>query len=419
MIKHEHVWKTVGGNPYKGTARWAIDHFSFPKKIKTQVLENIQQGKFRWVDIHSGMKISAVTFGQNKIWKKVLTQWDLTRLFAAKDYGVGKYHVVKVLWCGNWATWWKSLPESTNLRVTKAPISPIKVKPKPQPAPILPPIFKKEKTRVIFEHELDAGGGLWWNKNNSIRGQWWYAQYKIYLHQMERYLADLAAGGTLIPEIGVFTRGDLGKTDAGYKWNNWGIGPEAGSMWSGLTATGYPQSSQLVFRMLWEHCHGKNSSSSYHKDEDHFLLGYYGEYIRRFAPDKMNVLYSEGWVDMDKHINSTWPGDEASNRTNFVVGYQFHKDWNDSWASRFGVQVGFAPEEHQWGLNFRTEARYNDWLMFGPSLDYTIASDIAGVAGSYSYGPFLRVELHKLITEKYSVIRTKAVQPADHDLLTY
>jgi hypothetical protein len=173
-----------------------------------------------------------------------------------------------------------------------------------------------------------------------------------------------------------------------------------------------------VFRTLWENLHGENNSSGYHKNEDHFGLGYYTEYLRRFSPDLMNVFYSEGWVDMNKSISSSWKEDKPSNRTNFVVGYQLHKDWDDEWASRFGVQLGFSPEEHQWGLGLKTEARYNDWLMFGPAFDYTLASDIAGAAGSHSLGLFLRVELHKLITEKYSAIRTKTVQKTDN-LLKY
>ncbi len=411
--KEKRIWRTVGGNPYKGTVNWAISNFLLPKKIKTQVLKNIQQKKFQWTNIHSNMKISAVTFGRNRIWKNVTTQWDVTREYAAKDYGTNGFHVVKVLWCGNWA-WWKEIPPSKEEKVLIPKRVEQELKPKSLPAKLLP-IFKKEKTHVLYEHELDAGVGIWQNRGNSIRGNWWYAQYKIYLHNLEKN----CLSGTLTPEIGLFAKGDDGRTDAGYRWNNWGIGPQAGLMWSGLTSSGYLQSSQLVFRTLWENLHGENSSSGYHKTENHFELGYYAEYLRRFAPDMMNVFYSEGWIDINKFISSSWKEDTPSNRTNFVVGYQLHKDWSDDWASRAGVQLGFSPEEHQWGLDLRTEARYDNWLMFGPAFDYTLASDVVGAAGSHSFGLFLRFELHKLITEKYFTVRAEAVQESPRSLLTY
>lgn len=102
-----NIWKKVKANPYKGTAKWAIQNFSLPEEIKAQVLENIRQKKKSdWVEIGSGQMISQVTFGNNKIWTNVLTLWDSSKLYAAKDYGVGEYHVVQVLKCRNWA-WWK------------------------------------------------------------------------------------------------------------------------------------------------------------------------------------------------------------------------------------------------------------------------------------------------------------------------
>jgi len=412
---HGNIWRKVGGNPYGGTAKWAIDHFSLPEKVKVQVLKNIQQKKFRWSNIHSGMKITVVTFGKNRIWKNVTTRWDSTRYFATKDYGVDGYHVVKVLWCGNWA-WWKEvlLPPLPPTHLKSAPSEKVELKPQAQPAQ-LPPIFKKEKTRVSFEHELDLGGGLWQNDSNFAKGAWWFGQYKLYLHRLEKNLSS----GTWTPEIGVFARGDLGKTDADYHWNNWGIGPQIGLMWNGITEEGYPQQVQIMFRTLWEHLHGKNSSSGYHKDEDHFLLGYYAEYLRQFAPDLMNVLYAEGWVDMDNSFSSSWSGDKASKRSGFDVGYKLHKQWNDDWASRFGIQLGYTPQDNWWGANANIEMRYDDWLIFGPSFDYTLASNIAGAVGGYSYGPFVRIELHKFVMEKYSEYESEGVVPADHNLLKY
>ncbi|MFA7319480.1 MAG: LysM peptidoglycan-binding domain-containing protein [Parcubacteria group bacterium] len=403
-VNSNFVWRKVGGNPYKGTAEWAIDHSNLPADIKVKVKDNIKQGKFAWYEGGIGTKqhFDWMTFGKNEIRENFSTDWDLTVVYSAKDYGTDGYHVLHVQKCNNWGGW----EEKTPTPIVTAP-------PTAEPEP--PPIFKDEETRVAYEHELDAGGGLWRNQDDSADGAWWFLQYKLFLHKYEKDLA----GGTLIPVVGVFARGDSGETSANYEWNNAGIGPQVGFMWTGKTAAGYPQQVQIMFRALWEHLHGANSSSGYKKDEDHILLGEYAEYLRQFAPDLMLVLYAEGWVDVSESFSSTWSGDKASSRTGINVGFKLHKDWNETWASRFGAQIGYSEQDSQWIANANIEMRYNDWLIFGPSFDYTLASAVKGAAGGYAYGPFVRIELKHIIREQYSKSRSEEVQPADHELLQY
>ncbi len=287
--------------------------------------------------------------------------------------------------------------------------------------PALPPIFREVKTEkecVQCEHELDGGMGVWTNKERDARGLWWYAQYLFTLQRCENGSIDVL-GGTAVPRVGVFAKGDLGEIDSGYDWNSWGIGPEAGFIWNGLASNGYPHQVQFMFRTLWEYLHGENSSSGYHKDEDHLLLGYYAEYLRKFAPDLMSVLYAEGWFDMSGSIDSSWSGDQVSDRSGFTIGAKIHKDFSEDWAGRLGAQVGFSPQEDYWGLNLNAEARYREWLMFGPSFDYTLASAISGAAGGFSYGPFIRFELKHEVRKAYSEVRMEQVKPADRELLQY
>jgi hypothetical protein len=320
--------------------------------------------------------------------------------------------------CANWLIWEKSPVPVKKVEIPPAPVAPEVI---PETPPELPPIFREvveEKECVQCEHEVDAGMGAWQNKERDAHGLWWYAQYLLTLQRCEDGNINIF-GGTLVPKVGVFAKGDLGETDAGYEWNSPGIGPEIGFIWTGLADNGYPHQVQFMFRTLWEHLHGENSSSGYHKDEDHFLLGYYAEYLRQFAPELMAVLYAEGWFDVSGSINSSWSGDEVSDRAGFVIGAKIHKYFSEDWAGRLGAQIGFAPHEDRWGLNLNAEARYREWLMFGPSLDYTLASAVAGAAGGYSYGAFVRFELKHEVRKKYSVIRTEEVKPADHQLLQY
>jgi uncharacterized protein (DUF2344 family) len=57
--------------------------------------------------------------------------------------------------------------------------------------------------------------------------------------------------------------------------------------------------------------------------------------------------------------------------------------------------------------------------MFGFSFDYTLASAIEGAAGGYSYGPFIRFELKRMIQKEWTETRMEQVQPADVQLLEY
>ena len=319
--------------------------------------------------------------------------------------------------CGN-LVWHEKKPVPTPPPIIEEK-PPVKVKPPVEEPPDeeTPSLFvhKKVKKKILRDQEFDGGDGLWWIDDGKSEGDWWYFQYKDNLRKYDTRFA----GGMITPVVGAFARGDLGRTDARYKWNNAGIGPEVGVMWNGVTDAGYPQQVQIMFRTMWEHLHGENSASGYAKTEDHFLLGLYAEYLRQFAPDLMHVLYAEGWVDTANSFRSTWGGDKASSRMAFAIGYKFHKQWNDEWASRFGIQVGFADQDDRWSAGANIEMRYNNWLIFGPSLDYTLASAVENAAGGFSYGPFVRVEFHDFATEKLSEAQSAGVQVSDVQLLKY
>jgi LysM repeat protein len=411
------IWKRVGADPYQGTAEWAIDHFDIPVSVKEATLRNIATGNFQWVNVENGQKLGSVTFGKNRIATNVLTEWGKNQEYAARNFGVGDYVVARVLWCGNFV-WWKKQSVLSEIPQKKETPGESKIEPFGQTK--LPPIFKEvpvEKKCVTSEHEFDAGGGIWRNQDNSSRGDWWFLQYKWYLESCENQIR--AFGGTLTPVVGVFAKGDRGNTDAGYDWNNFGIGPQAGFMWNGQTVKGYPQQIQFMLRAIYFYMHGENGWSGYSKEQEHILVGYYLEYIRRFQPEYMVILYSEGWFDVNKVFKSTWSGDRVNDLTQFTIGAKLHKDLTDRWAMRIGPQLGYQVDENRFGASFIAELRYDEWLIFGPSFDYCISSDVVNEAGGWVAGVFARVELHKQITKQYTEYRMEKVVPSDKQLLEY
>ncbi len=407
----------VGDDPWRGTFVEGLKllGFDIPKDSR---LNFASEG----MDVLPSSAIIQMVSGKNKV------KWYRAELSPEKAkvgrFGIivnGSYvgSVYAKPECANWLTWEKPPVPIEKVKIPPAPVVPVVPEVTPD-IPALPPIFKEvvEKECVQCENEVDAGMGVWQNKERDARGLWWYAQYLLTLQRCEDGNINIF-GGTAVPKIGIFAKGDLGETDSGYKWNSRGAGPEIGFIWTGLASNGYPHQVQFMFRTLWEYLHGENSSSGYGKDENHFLLGYYAEYLRRFAPDLMSVLYAEGWFDISGSIDSTWSGDEVSDRAGFVFGAKIHKDFSKDWSGRLGAQIGFSPHEDRWGLNINAEARWREWLMFGPSFDYTLASAVAGAAGGYSYGPFICFELKHEVRKRYIVIRTAEVEPADHQLLNY
>ena len=409
------IWRRVGADPYRGTAEWAIDHFDIPASVKEVVLRNIVSNNFQWVNVENNQELGAVTFGKNKIRKNVLTKWDETKNYSAKDYGVGDYVVARVVWCQN-MVWWKK--QSAPPEIPQKKETPKEPEIEPPSQTELPPIFKEfpvEKSRDVLNVEFDTGIGAWVNKDNSAKGMYAYAEFKAQLDYLSRSLA----GGSIKPVVGVFGKGDWGETDAGYSWSNWGAGPQVGAVWNGTTESGYPQQVQFMLRAIYFHAHGQNGWSGYSKDQESILVGYYIEYLRRLNPQYLAVLYAEGWFNASSSIKSTWSGDHAKDLTQFTIGARLHRDLTENWAVRFGPQLGYQVDENRFGASFVAELRYNEWLIFGPSFDYCLSSNIVSEAGGWAAGVFVRVELRYLITEKYTEYRIQQVSASDKQLLKY
>ncbi len=311
--------------------------------------------------------------------------------------------------------------ELVNKIVVAESMPPLQQQPMPEVAQSetsLPPIFKTvevEKSRIAYRHELDAGGGAY-RTSGDTDGAYAFVQYIAYLEQMNRQVA----GGTLTPVAGVFTRGSRSENDdTGSGRNNVGIGPQAGFEWNGVTAAGYPQCVQFMIRAIYDYTHGYNDSKGYSNEQQHALIGYYFEYLRRFHPEWLYIIYSEGWLDVAGSFNSTWSGDSLDDLTKVSIGAKLHRDISEDWAVRLGAQLGFQPQEDRLGAAVYVEARYDNWLIFGPRFDYNLMSDIPAEVGGYAYGGFARVELRDSIIENDSKTQMQEVKPADRQLLQY
>ena len=223
MIKR---WKKVGGNPYKGSPKWAIDNFNLPDDVKSRVNKNIKNDKFKWFILKSGRELEQLTFGKKRVNTKIVCSWDKTKLYAAKDYGFNNYHVIHVLKCGNWA-WFKTETLHSEKVLPEVPIF-SKGEDKGLP-PV--PVFSNLEERVANEcgFDLYVGGGIyetdrWLNrKNKDYHHNGWYAWAKARYRPFGFELTERISAC-----LGAFVFGAIGGGDDqeyDYGWNKWFIGP--------------------------------------------------------------------------------------------------------------------------------------------------------------------------------------------------
>ncbi|MFZ2226053.1 MAG: LysM domain-containing protein [Candidatus Moraniibacteriota bacterium] len=416
-----------GSAPTKATPYYAIQELPSFKRLTIEqqriIFQKIVYEDYRLVDIPDGTIVYEMTYtsksGKTQVIKNRRANLSKTGPLKVEAYSDPAVPIifVRVVYCNNMSYMGITLPEIQEPKKGEEKKYEEDVTAPPEEE-ALPPIFVSktiEKTCVVAENELDIGAGIW--KSGDSKGGWGYIDYERYIRSCKNTIH--VFDGVLTPIIGIFARGNVGEVDSGYKWDEAGIGPQAGAMWNGTTSAGYPHQVKVMLRFLYDYAHGANSLSGYSKSEQHILVGTYLEYLRRFHPEYMYILYSEGWFDVFRSFSSTWSGDKASNITSLNIGAKLHKDINSDWAVRLGVQLGFQPEETRIGGNVNIELRYCDWLIFGPSLDYAISSDIPTEVGGWATGVFARVELRRQVKESYTETYMSEVTPSDKELLDY
>jgi len=353
IVQKIRKWENVGGDSYKGTWQWAIDNFNLPDDVKYQVRENIKKNKkFKWFALENGQELKQVVFGKNEIWEKTICHWDKTKLYAAKDYGVGKYHVIKVLKCGNWA-WYKS-----PVAKVKKPEFPLVPAFKSKPDFPLVPVFASQKESLVVHNNFDfyMGGGIYESVHDDAKGH--------YLWAKTRYRPFEFTFGDLHLRTGIFAFGAMGNGDDGdynYRWEKWAIGPTAkliGNHWDADVDAG-------IGRL-----YNKGGVDLYRSRQidDIFLFSAHGNfYSRRDKGEKWfpkTELNFELTLPYNNHHRHSWDGDPLipdpnDNRSFELSLTQGIYDFNLNKHLRLtpGFNLGFTHEYGQDDPNF---------LQFGP-----------------------------------------------------
>jgi hypothetical protein len=232
--KPDNVWKKVAGDPYRGSWEWAINHFALPEKVKEEVKAKIGKNQFNWWILRSGQELEQITFGQNKIWSKVDCQWEKTQLYAAKEYKVNDYHIIKVLKCGNWG-WFKTekvkkeeiitITEIERKKEEKIIVPGIPKIPETPETPRTPIHFPGESSQEkegLAKFDFYIGAGTYSSVHSSASGDYLWSKLRYRPFQFEFDNFDLG--------LGLFSFGNMSSGHDGdyYYWSKrFAFGPTA------------------------------------------------------------------------------------------------------------------------------------------------------------------------------------------------
>ena len=173
------VWRKVGANPYRGTARWAIEHSRLPEEVKVAVLRNIKENKFQWYErgLQTGQHLDWMTFGKNQVEYDLETAWESGEAYSAKNFGVDGYVVLYVEKCHNWGGWREeALPPQT----AEVPQEALPSGPFPgQPFPGVTPAEVKTKNRDTWDWYVGAGNYQSRIQPSGNHGSYYWTKFRV------------------------------------------------------------------------------------------------------------------------------------------------------------------------------------------------------------------------------------------------
>gem|GEM_PF-7015059 len=309
------IWRKVGVDPYRGTLQWAVEHFDIPASIKEATLRNIANNKFQWVNIDGNEWLGAVTFGKNKIAKNVLTGWDQSKKYSAKNYGVGDYVVAKVSWCQN-MVWLKkgttptstpSMPEEQNKAVIEEKTVAVVI---PQEGPRKPPC--KE---CPDQGEVDSG--VYWIVHdpggpNENKGWGAFGEILFWRNFTEDCSSEYSWGvGALASTYG-YTITNKPESGDGYRLAAQGGVKRIWTREDGLSSKWIAKG-----RLGIESSHWENSDRDWRIDQIGPVAGFYGEYRHELVYDKIWLFATvESWFGLgSQSVDSSFSDTKAASRT--------------------------------------------------------------------------------------------------------
>jgi LysM repeat protein len=403
------IWRKVGVDPYKGTPQWAVEHFDIPVYVKDATLRNIANNNFQEVSIEGNQWLGAVTFGKNKIAKNVLTGWDQTKKYAARDYGVGDYVVARVLWCQN-IVWFKKTanPPPSSASASGGVMVPKETQPLPPPTVIQEGPRKPPCKSCPDQLEVDTGlyyivhdpGG-----SNENKGWGAFSEILFWRNFYEDCSSEYSWGvGALASTYG-YTITNKPESGDGYRLAAQGGVKRIWTREDGL-------SSQWIAkgRLGVENSHWENSEQSWYIDQVGPVAGVYAEYRHELVYDKIWLFATvESWFGLgSQSVDSSFADTESASRTfaEAVVGVDYK-------VAPSVVLRGYAGADYQGyddlfpgviGFEVRHEL-LNDWG--------TVALGVQGkfyAAIDPTYLCYIKWEITKPIQRWYDNCRQESVQ---------
>jgi LysM repeat protein len=411
----QHGTASFGAKGMRGDTKVlaSIDATPYPQEVKEAlkkaILENepvdyiLMRGEY--VDCFSD-KFSNVVGpycnpeGYEFAWKKALVL-PAKRWTVEIDNQICYVYVINE--CGNFASRCEIVvtpPESPKITVPEKPkgvtLPPAEKKielPK-QEKPELSKI-KYPQCKHILEHEPIIG--IYGYLNGAAKGWGTYGEYMLWLRK------DCGYGylNGWSPGVGIYGYYSAGESRIStFEWKEYAAGPEAGLKYIAVDDKGRPWQWQGKFRVVREWMKGQNAEG-YWADQDNWKAGIYTEYVRRENEKWLWGLTGEAWWTLNKEVHASIPGIDPSKRTTVMAAAFVQRKINDFWQTRFAAMPAWTEWDNQYWFNLIGELRYDETVMFGPSIGIPLG--VSSINKSYgldagdlfTWRGFVRVEFGK------------------------
>jgi len=363
-VNSNFVWNVVGGNPYKGTAEWAIDHSNLPADIRVKVMENIRQGKFEWFEkgIGSGQHFDWMTFGKAEVRENFITGWDSTLVYAAKDYGVAGYHVLHIQKCNNWGGWEEKNPPPV---VTSNP--PTEGPPSvgfPHPDNPFPGVTPAQiKNRNNWDWQVGAGNYRSRVEGGDNNGKYAYTKGRarfLWFDPTEKISIGIGAFGFLAGGNGV---ADKYYT---YDWNERVFGATAK-----ILAEHKDFDIDLGVGKLYNHGKWKGEKVT-HQVDDIFLASLHGNfYARRDRGEKWFPKFETNLEARFPFNTNVKQGEKTDNQTITLMLTQWIYDFDVNGDKSLVIAPGF-----NFGGGVENSSKNRGFLQAGPATEFSSYSNV-------------------------------------------
>lgn len=407
----------------------AIRMSSLPEEVKQILIAKVQKGEFEWASIKKGNRFREMFFGDYKIAKNKIANWDSSLLEAARLYQAEFEGVVYSLYdplkCRNWA-WWAEKKKEVEKAIKPPAAKPPEVIATPLPEPekkkmmlvmipvdeqspavkaeIPPPVIKTPAEKAsYYEHETFMWYGSYWALKGDGKSAYVGGKHNSF------FAKQVTGAGTFREGAGVTANAWQGLNDGFlFRGDRFSIGPVVD-----LTSKNGTRTVATVQAGKQRDFGHDGNGYSARQDTDIILVGLSND-VYKVGPFNKIESWGDFVIDVGRSKESNWQGspipqvnDPAEDKTGVAVGSRLYF-WQMGGAKGGVVGKGtYAFGDHGIGVEAGPfMATDDDMIKVGAGWRYQFNSSYENNNG-HLVGLGADIDLEKLFSMVSAYVRSK------------